>query len=137
MSIDRSIATRFWAKVERNAADECWPWAGYTPTPTARRLSYGYFYLTKTKKVRAHRVAYELSVGEIPEGLFVCHRCDNPRCCNPAHLWLGTAAENNADRDAKGRAGPPPGGKPNHGEVSPPLRRWHRGMRAQNFSAIN
>ncbi|AER50284.1 endonuclease [Mycobacterium phage Jeffabunny] len=52
----------------------------------------------------AHRVAYELWVGEIPDGLCVCHECDVPKCCNPNHLFLGTRAENNTDRNAKGRS---------------------------------
>jgi hypothetical protein len=54
--------------------------------------------------VGAHRVSYQLHVGPIPDGMTVLHRCDNPSCTNPRHLFVGTNSDNNADRDAKGRA---------------------------------
>ena len=89
------IEARFWAKVDRRGDGECWPWLG------AQSREYGQFWCGGC--LTAHRIAWELTHGAIPNGLLVLHRCDNPPCCNPAHLWLGTHADNAADRQAKGR----------------------------------
>lgn len=95
------LSDRLWANVAKGSADACWPWRAAT-----RRGGYGVI-RENYRQMSAHRVAYELSVGPIGDGLFVCHRCDNPACCNPAHLFLGTAQQNVADMHAKGRAGNP------------------------------
>ncbi len=89
----------FWAKVDRSAGPlSCWPWTG------ARWLGYSYGHLERNgHKIKAHRYAWEQTFGPIPAGLLACHRCDNPPCCNPAHLFLGTDADNVADKMAKGR----------------------------------
>lgn len=77
--------------------DECWIWTG-----KAHKRRYGYLGY-QGRFVLAHRLSWELTNGPIPEGMDVCHTCDNPPCCNPAHLWIGTRADNNADKIAKGR----------------------------------
>ena len=93
---------KFWARVIVNP-DECWGWTGSTlgRAPYARPQLAERIFGTR----HATRASYMLHYGPIPEGLFVCHTCDDPMCCRPDHLWLGTAAENAADMKAKGRAG--------------------------------
>lgn len=87
-------AERFWLLVNRSG--ECWTWKG-----RAFR-GYGVFPASGTS-YRAHRVAYILAHGDIPDKLCVLHRCDNPSCCRPDHLFLGTYADNSRDMCAKGR----------------------------------
>ncbi len=95
-------AEKFWNKVDRRGDDECWEWtAGKTGA------GYGAFYYNR-KQVLASRVAWELEHGPVPSGehygtTCVCHICDNPGCCNPNHLFLGTHSENMIDMYKKGR----------------------------------
>lgn len=100
------LAERFWAKVQRRGADECWAWTG-------RLTSAGYGQISRGRKtegvISAHRLAYELANGPIPDGLIIRHRCDNPVCVNPAHLEVGTYADNMRDRDERGRTASLPG----------------------------
>ena len=82
-------------------ANGCWEWQGGSGQD-------GYGKLKRHKKtLRAHRVFYEHHKGEVPEGMWVLHECDNPLCVNPAHLWLGTQLDNEQDKDKKKRRPPP------------------------------
>ncbi|MES2910555.1 MAG: HNH endonuclease [Pseudomonadota bacterium] len=71
-----------------------------------------------SRTAKAHRLAYEIENGPIPEGLHICHRCDNPACINPQHLFAGTRQDNTDDREAKGRNNPPRGEKQAHAKLS-------------------
>lgn len=81
-----------------NKTNTCWVWTGAIG-------KNGYGTLTVNKKFKAsHRIAYELYKGEIPKGLEVCHTCDNTKCVNPEHLWVGTHSQNMRDKYNKGRS---------------------------------
>ncbi len=91
--MDRSLEERFWEKVDVRGPDECWPWlAGKVPG------GYGAFFIAG-KMLRSHRVAYELAIGPIPEGMVIDHvkarGCNGTDCTNPAHLEPVTVRENN------------------------------------------
>lgn len=102
---------RFWRFVTPGAPDDCWEWQGSRDHHSYGRINDGTGFVLK-----AHRASYELHHGAFDQALDVCHRCDNPPCVNPAHLFLGTARDNALDMSAKGRHGNLPG------EASPSAR---------------
>jgi len=94
---ENSLRRRFWHYVGMQPRNQCWPWRG-------ARHPKGYGWLRgRGLLLKAHRVAYELHYGPIAPGLVVMHSCDQPSCVNPAHLRLGTVADNNTDSAGKGR----------------------------------
>lgn len=110
-----ALADRLWSKVDRTGGpDACWPFTGLA----TMRSGHKQMWWAGTMNL-VHRLAFVVEVGPIPDGMCVCHSCDNPPCCNPAHLWLGTVAENNADRDRKGRGVPPPPGSRTYPKPGP------------------
>lgn len=95
--------TEFWNRIEILGANDCWEWQR-----NRQKSGHGHQRI-RGKTVSAHRHAYELTYGPIPPGLIVRHTCDNPPCCNPAHLIVGTHGDNARDRRDRGRGFSPKG----------------------------
>lgn len=97
--IARRARLNFWTRVDRRGPDECWPWTA------SRQTGGGYGVFTREGRTKyAHRAALEEAIGRpLAAGEFACHTCDNPPCCNPAHLFVGSALDNHRDMSRKGR----------------------------------
>jgi hypothetical protein len=107
-----TLENRLWAKIDKRSENECWPWCA-----NKNNKGYGMIRLGgKQPKALSHRVVFELEKERIPNGKVIMHSCDNPECCNPNHLFLGTMKDNHADMVAKGRRviGWNPDNKPPH-----------------------
>lgn len=126
---------RFWSQVARSD-DGCWEWTGRRKKNKKQHYGLVRVYVGKRngrsvkRQFMAHRVAWELTNGPIPAGLFVCHHCDNPPCVRLDHLFLGTHKDNAADAQAKGRLNVP------HPRISGALKLyWARDPRADRHRA--
>ena len=98
---DQQQVRELLAKHCQTNADGCWVWLRSKRGKGSAQLT-----LSGRRQVYGHRAAYEAFIGEIPSGLMVCHKCDNPACCNPWHMFIGTAKDNTRDCVAKGRLRP-------------------------------
>jgi hypothetical protein len=95
----KSFQERFWSRVKKNKGNGCWTWTGSCHT----NWGYGQVRVENRKTKMVHRISWEMENGPIPEGMKVLHKCDNPPCIRPSHLFLGTQSDNMQDCSRKSR----------------------------------
>lgn len=121
---------KFWKSIRVGCSDECWPWMA----KSKNAFGYGSFRKRWTpetgrgKMTGAHRISYELKVGKIPKGMEVLHKCDNPACCNPKHLFVGTQRDNVVDCVNKGRANRQKGSQRRNSKITESIVRICRAL---------
>lgn len=99
IKIRKPLIERFWPRVNKNGDNGCWNW-----TAALSAAGYGQIGAQGERKILyTHRLSWEIANGQIPNGMVICHKCDNPKCCNPDHLFMGTQKQNMQDARKKGR----------------------------------
>jgi HNH endonuclease len=100
MKLEKENIDFFWTRVPKLAEHKCWKWTGYL-----NKAGYGEFWISRKtgRKILAHRFSYMLKNNFDPKGFHICHKCDEPSCVNPKHLFIGTAKDNAEDCVRKGR----------------------------------
>lgn len=96
-TLDVRAVRKLWERIEIDPKTGCWLWK-----PGLEKNQYGYYQIGE-RKIRVHRLMYWMFVKSIERGMFICHRCDRPPCCNPAHLFEGSPVDNMQDAKKKGR----------------------------------
>lgn len=115
-----TVSERFWSRVDTSMS--CWNWRG-----ARSRFGYGKM-VANGRYVDAHRLSYMLTKGDIPEGMMVCHRCDNPSCVKPDHLFIGSPSDNMVDMASKKRRRSQQRLKCRNGHAFTPENTIHRGL---------
>lgn len=129
--MDEKKIARFWSYVDIKGPDECWEW-----TRSRWPFGHGSCGATIFGERRAHRIAWVLTNGPVPDGLDILHSCDNPPCCNPNHLRPGTHAENMRDMSVRGRSNGPRGITHHFAKLGPAIAQDIRSALADGVPAL-